>query len=787
MATPQWNAPHNGILGDASAFQNTGDANQLLGTHGVRVLYAAEADTSVPGGTGATAWSIDLSTLDVDQPFEITIGGLTNVGRMVIPVLAVGNGADMLVSVCTDNGGLPGTVLGQTRIPADWIVQQSNAVGLSGPNTELPVQVATGSPLATAQSNTLLFGEWQSVPWSPPATSATGGLDTAQLAQSGDYFVFAGGVNAANGNSSATVVVITWTGSTTISAPAPGPPLPQALLSGAFAVTPDALVYAGGVNIVGATSTVESTVYLASWDPSTGSIGTWSIQTALPHTLVDAGTAVYGPTDTVYVVGGSTNYAPETNFVSTVYYSSIQDQQISGWLAGPPLPVQVADPSVAVVGNWLIVAGGYLENGDGSTSLYYAPINPATGVPGSWQLGPEFPAFVYMEGVPAVSDTGIAWPQTFDPLTGIVVQDTLTISWSDHGPGVWTHQTGPITVLNQDQVAAIVAVDGGSYQIFNFQDTSYITASVLSVPKISVPIPISGLTNGALYHLLIQQQGGDDNDYLRTLTDSAVYPAGWTALTSPRLAYSWTTAGPAGTAVPISFASNSAPVAYPTPPARNTWEDNGARVTTLVHNTSPDGAFIGILEATAGLTAQNANTGFQTGLSPWTVTGGTFARSTTQVFDGVYSCQIIPSGSASSVFITSEIMPCMPGQSLYLWAPVWFTNAVTSNYSLSVNWYTIGNILISTSSNVISAPAATWTQTSNIYTPVSLPSFAYRYSIQITLSGTPAASQVWYVGAALGGPLYVGEMNSSVTAVNYAEPSYPLINAAKPTGLTRLA
>jgi hypothetical protein len=162
-------------------------------------------------------------------------------------------------------------------------------------------------------------------------------------------------------------------------------------------------------------------------------------------------------------------------------------------------------------------------------------------------------------------------------------------------------------------------------------------------------------------------------------------------------------------------------------------------------------------------------------------------QSTTQVFEGVYACKVTPSGSASQVYITSEMLPCLPGQEIYTWAPVWFTSTVTGNFSLSLNWYTATNILISTSSNAVSVPAATWTQESNTYTAVSAPSLAHKYSIQVTLSGTPSASQIWYVGAALAGPAYVGNMNSSVTQVNYSNSQYPLIDAAKPTGLTRLA
>lgn len=337
-----------------------------------------------------------------------------------------------------------------------------------------------------------------------------------------------------------------------------------------------------------------------------------------------------------------------------------------------------------------------------------------------------------------------------------------------------------------DQGNGIISV--GAIAASNTPPTAGYASFYLS-PQISVPLPTSGLTNGATYHILFQQVGGDLNDYL--ILNMVDEPA-ISGQSSPPNTYSWTAwpenasgGRPVGAAMVVY--DNSVPTNTLTPAPLHTWEDNGARITTLINATTPDNTFLGICESTSGLAAQNANQGFETGLSPWTVTGGTYAQSTTEVFEGVYSCQITPSGSASSVYITSEILDCLPGQPIRVQGAVWFTNAVTTNFSLSVNWYTTGDVLISTTSSLISVPAATWTQISNVFTAVSAPSLAYRYSVQPTLSGTPSSGQIWYVGGAIGGPKYVGTQNASVTQLTYAESGYPLINGAQPTGLVRLA
>lgn len=138
-----------------------------------------------------------------------------------------------------------------------------------------------------------------------------------------------------------------------------------------------------------------------------------------------------------------------------------------------------------------------------------------------------------------------------------------------------------------------------------------------------------------------------------------------------------------------------------------------------------------------------SNAGFETGVtSPWTVTGGTFAASSTHIHSGTFAGQITPSGTAASVFIESEKIPTTPGAVISATVWVWFTTAVTTHFSTSVNWYNSSNTYLSTSSAFVSVPAATWTQASQFYVAPANAAFA---TLVPTVSGTPAASNVFYL------------------------------------------
>lgn len=161
----------------------------------------------------------------------------------------------------------------------------------------------------------------------------------------------------------------------------------------------------------------------------------------------------------------------------------------------------------------------------------------------------------------------------------------------------------------------------------------------------------------------------------------------------------------------------------------------------------------GVTQAAQSFLILNSNTTFETGISPWTIPIGTLAQSGTQKHTGSFSAQITPSGTVAASEILSERIPVVPGDSYTASAWVWFTSAVTANYSPSITWYDAGGTFISTSSSFVSVPATTWTQVANVFIAPANAAFA---ALTPLLQGTPPAAQVWYVDDATFGPTTFG-------------------------------
>jgi hypothetical protein len=139
--------------------------------------------------------------------------------------------------------------------------------------------------------------------------------------------------------------------------------------------------------------------------------------------------------------------------------------------------------------------------------------------------------------------------------------------------------------------------------------------------------------------------------------------------------------------------------------------------------------------------SQLANPGFENGLTPWVVNGGTLVQSSTTRVTGQWAAQITPNGTSSQGNIASEFIPVTAGAQVSASAWVWFTSAVTQ-YSTSVTWYNASSVFISTTNNFISAPAGQWTQVQNSFTAPAGAAYAV---LVPTLAGTPPSSNVWRV------------------------------------------
>jgi hypothetical protein len=151
----------------------------------------------------------------------------------------------------------------------------------------------------------------------------------------------------------------------------------------------------------------------------------------------------------------------------------------------------------------------------------------------------------------------------------------------------------------------------------------------------------------------------------------------------------------------------------------------------------------GIQVRATAITSENiTNTGFESGLAGWTPNGlSSFTQSATQKHSGGFGARLVPDGVSVNGGIIGNLVAVRPGQPVTVSGWAWFTNLVTANYSMAINWYDASQAYITTSLTLRSAAAATWTQDSGTYTAPANAAFAAAVPL---LAGTPAAGQIWY-------------------------------------------
>jgi hypothetical protein len=149
-----------------------------------------------------------------------------------------------------------------------------------------------------------------------------------------------------------------------------------------------------------------------------------------------------------------------------------------------------------------------------------------------------------------------------------------------------------------------------------------------------------------------------------------------------------------------------------------------------------------------------SNCTFESGISGWTISAaaGAIASSTVQKHSGTQSLRITPSGTSINVGALADNIAVVPGEKVTATTWVWFTTAVTGNYSSAINWFDASGTYLTTSLNAISVPAAVWTPVIQTYTA---PAGAFFASLVPLLGGTPAASNVFYVDDVSIGPSFL--------------------------------
>ena len=775
IVDPAYQAARNGFPGDSTAVNRAAQIGQFLASHGVKPVYqgnrvwtVAAAGSTTPTdfywlnqaaiAGGAPGW---LPEYDVDQPF-IAPSGMTAIGRVAVAVQAAGNGADLQVTLYPDNGsGDPNLAspLASTVIPASHITQLSAAGSL-----------ASAGPLQASRYNTCYLGPGTSTPWTQPAVSLNGAGDYATPVTSGNWTVFIGGYDPTATAAVATVAAAQYLGAGSLSGAVSMPSLPQAAWYVLTAATADTLIAAGGTTTAGAVTNT----WTASWDPSTGTVGSWSAQQALPAKNVSGAMTAWtdaSGNEYAYVIGGSTSVTADAT--ASVWQASVSNGQITAWTAGPPLPQPLIFPYAAVVGDWLIVAGGQNTSGTVQAATWYAQIGSG-GVPGPWQAGPALPQAVFANGPGwnlAVTDSAMIIVSGVAP-GSIASTAAQALAVSPDGPApAWQLQDAGLGVFGGYQVAAYPSGFPGQWEAFGFQAASYASATLYPVPLVSVPLPVTGLTPTDTYHLVFHQASGDAlNNYLQLGEMSSATPPG------PWL---YSTAGSGGPW--SSHASHAVAVDIydqtPGGPPWHLWQDSGARITTLV-NGSASGLLLGVAE-TAALPrpALNANPYFAGGSGTgWTAHNGTFTVTSSPPAGapGPYAGEYVNNGSGSGVMEESAgQFAVSPGFQYQVTAWVWSS---TGNVETGFNWTDSGTY-VSTSSASVTVPASTWVQ---VTTTQAAPSSGVNEGYPI--AGTPDADSgtTYAYGVVVTAPGTAAGQIAAVTQVTYN-------SAGQPSGTVQLA
>jgi hypothetical protein len=594
VTAPAWLAARNGLVSSAQV-NKSAQVNQLALPHQIAVSEAASSLIFWPamnGGPPLTTadpvvfgWDSLLATV---YAVNIPAGSstITEVLQKVgLPLRAVGRGADVRVTVVGDDGtGNPSTTpLAGTQpmiIPADMITLLGSSDGtMSG-------------PLQVPQNHRLVFSLLGLEPYNGPLVGVAGQLNGASLC-SGNYIVMAGGSDSTL-TSINTVWLMPWIGNNQLARPISANPLPIALESIAFQATTDSLIVAGGVTRKNGTGIpASSSVFLASWSPTSGQIGSWTTQPSLPQGIYTADAAFDPASSTVYIVGGANSGG---TYLNTVYYSTLTNGQLSAWKTAT-MPQRLSYPIVGVVDGWLVVAGGELDTlEDCSAETYYAKIN-ADGSLQGWNSGPTLFEAAATKNY-AFLDHAIVAVGSVDPSGEYLVQ---TLTFGPTGPGQFTgNWESWSNVVSWTGQLGVFQTDTNHWEGFLVSQNEYLKIALDWVPfpfgAITQPITFPAHTDS---WVLIEQVGGDDANYVEIgrYTSSAASPVTWT---KPVAGGAWTQN--AGMAVPMAnngyVIGDGSPYGdFRTPPMMLT-SDDGQRVTWMVNATSPDQRLLGLIEST---------------------------------------------------------------------------------------------------------------------------------------------------------------------------------------------
>lgn len=771
MTTPPRQAQQNGFPGNLNATNAAAGINQFLGTPEVQPIYDGTKILATGGGSQLTF--VDMTNeLDIDQAF--TLSG-TTIGRVQLPLLPYGDGADVTVSLYPDNGsGFPdtsGNPIASVKIPAAYL---NNVVAVEG------LENAT-TPMMNELNNELAFsGNILSYPWLTPSSGADGSISTSTVCTTSDTMLFLGGLDGA-GTAPVTYCASTTAQNQTLTQPVPQPSLPEALwYGGATVASETTVVYVGGST---ASSPAVTNVWAASWDQGTHTMGSWSSQAALPNPIQHSAVASWG--NFVYVVGGAD---ASNNPTSSVYFATVSNNQIASWHAAP-FPIALVDAFAVTCQGFLFVFGGRsnFSTSTGLQSTYWSKINASDGSLGPWQTGTPLPNGKYAgyPGWDCFATQNAVFQVSGEGNTSSGPIQTMAVT--ENGPSGFWYVTNWANVGDNPFLA--VSLGAGQYSVFSPvpYNQTYFHSTLTPMPFVSTPLYATGLTSGNTYHLLFRgftESSASDGVQLGILDD---HPLPAEALQSPRYGNTWTPVITSIYSVPIRVWDASATsLAGANGLVRHAWVDpvNG-------QGQAWSGQFyngLNLLTGIADVTMQpnnplNSNPTFTSGTSPWTAVNGTLTQSSAQTHGGfAFSGLLTPTGGFTQAFAASESIAFQqfgfPGGQWFMVGGWFFSPTGWSNFSLSINWFDAGENYLSTSFNTASLPINTWTQVVNYFQP---PTEAAFMQIVPTESGSPSGSNLLYMSdvSLTLTPETVGAL-ASVAEVDYGSSVWP------PIGVTQL-
>lgn len=761
---PQTMAAENGFPGNLEATNHANQVNQLLGAQAFNVVQpGTRIVASNPSGNGQHFFTTSGPPIaqDHSQPFVLPVGE-TSVSRVVIPLTFTGNAGGLMVSLCSDNGGVPNTSspLITTVVPASWIANLGSTGSLI---TDVP-------PLVNVNYNGTSLQNDFSFQWSQPAIGPNGAASFATPLTSGNYGVLLGGYDNVASAPSGVVATVPTLGGGFIGNPSLQPSIPQPAWYAMAAATDTSIWFAGGTNGI----SFYKSVWSASWDPNTGTVGAWTAQADLPVPVIQGAGASWG--EYVYFLGGNADLTPASAY-TTVYYALASNGQIQTWNTTSPLPQGLQLMSVSAVAGWLIVSGGQTSTGATSSSTYYAKISEVDGSLGAWVNGPDLPVGVYSPAAQwsycnsesAVmwfsGYTGAAYTNQFQSLT--ITEDAVAQEW-------WAQDAGASGAF---QVLCFPHGEPGNWQINVLENTQYLGADTLVVPRISVPLPIGGLTAGNTYHVVIHNVEQTLADYTQ-LYAGQDNTLGTYLFRSPYSNGAWTSE-PNGRSIFIDVYDFDPIGEKPI----HIWQDYNPNRGNTVRAVSTYvwdhyNRLIGYCDAVnEPQDPLNSNTLTTSTTSPWTAHGSTLTASTAQTHGGyAYSGLVTPDGVSSLAYVASELVPAVAGPNGGYLASSWVYSPTGYGVSISINWFDGNQTYISTSSNTVTVPAATWTYVTN---SAVAPDGAAYASVVPTEGGTPTTSNVFYLSY-VSLTAFDPTVMSSVAQVTYGTSPWP------PTGITQL-